>query len=60
MAIKYPWDKWFSRKSFTVKRGKHYTCQTHGMSQQIRNVAASKGITVNITCKDDTLKVKVG
>jgi len=59
MASKYPWDRWFSQKSFNIERGKHFDCQTHGMSQQIRNVAASRGISVTIRCEDNKLKVKV-
>jgi len=57
---KYPWDRWFSQRSFNIERGKHFECQTHGMSQQIRNVAASRGVSVNIRCEDNKLRVKVG
>jgi hypothetical protein len=57
---KYPWDKWFAKSTFRLVQGKHFTCQMHGMAQQIRNVAAARGIPVSIQFKEECLKVKVG
>lgn len=60
MAVRYNWDKWFSRNSFTLTRGKDFECQPHGMAQQIRNAAAPRGLTVSIKHLDGgKLKVKV-
>ena len=58
-AVRYPWDKWFSQKSFRVVRGKHYHCQTHSMAQQIRNFAGENNIGVSIRIKEDTITTKI-
>lgn len=55
---RYPWDKWFAKAKFTLKRGKDFACQTHGMVAQIRNKAAKEKIRMNIVVTDaDTITV---
>ncbi len=56
---KYPWEKWFSRTRFTIKKGKHYDCMTHAMAVQVRSAATRFGVSVSIAVGEDMLKVKV-
>lgn len=53
----YPWDKWFSRKTFTVVRGVDYDCAVHGMASQIRTRASLRGLRVSLEIIDGTIKV---
>lgn len=53
----YPWDKWFSRARFVLRRGKDYNCLPHGMVQQIRNAAAARGVAVSVSVDEGTLTV---
>ena len=55
----YPWERWFSQKSFRIIRGKHFDCQVHGMAQQIRNAASYYGVGVSISVEAETVIVKV-
>lgn len=55
----YPWDKWFARRSLVLVQGKDFACQVHGMSQQIRNKAAKRGIAVAIDIVGRTLQVGI-
>ncbi len=54
---KHPWDKWFGRKKFTLKKGRHYTCKTHSMAQQVRNAASAWGRLVSIRILEDQITV---
>lgn len=52
---KYPWDKWFSRKTPVVlTRGKDYTGKTVGFVIYARQVAKARGyrLTVNVLPND--------
>jgi hypothetical protein len=52
MSIKkkkpYAWKTWFEKGKFKLVRGKDYTCQDHGVSQQCRNWASENGYKVSI------------
>lgn len=54
---KYPWEKWFGEKSYTLRREKDFTCQSYVIAQQIRNRARKLGKTVQITISDNVVKV---
>ncbi len=56
---KYPWDKWFKYKRFTLKAGKHFTCRPYTMAQQVRNVAAERDVKVSIRILADEIKVTI-
>lgn len=58
-GVKYPWDKWFARKSFTLVRGKHYNCQPHSMGILIRLTAAKRGKRVSVSIDEGTIKVRI-
>lgn len=55
----YPWSKWFGRKRFQLVRGKHYHCQPHSMSVQVRNAAANRGLWVSVRIREGLLTVEV-
>jgi len=56
---RYPWDKWFKREKFTLKKGIHYDCMTHSMSVQVRNAARVRGFAVSVHINENTLNVEV-
>lgn len=53
----YPWEKWFAKPRFVLRRYRDYVCLPHGMLQQIRNAAAARGISVSITVDEGDLTV---
>lgn len=55
----YNWDRWFSRKTFTVRRGVHYDCAVHGMASQIRTRASIRGLRVSLEIVDGVVRVTV-
>lgn len=55
----YDWDRWFSRKTFTVQQGKDYDCAVHGMLAQIRTKASQRGLKVSVKTVDGDLTVTV-
>lgn len=58
-GVRYPWDEWFKMSSFTIRRNVQFFCQPHGMSQQIRNAAVTRGKHVTIKIDGDSLTVTV-
>lgn len=56
---RYPWDEWFKKSTFTLKKGRDYVCQTHGMSVQVRTAAAKRGLYVSIETDTDNDQLKV-
>ena len=58
-TYRHPWDTWFSKSSFQLKKGVHFDCQTHSMVVQVRNAATNRGLKVVIQLFDDTLTVTV-
>ena len=55
----YKWDEWFSNPKFKLERGKHFTCQPHGMSIMVRQAARKRGIKVGVHIDENTLIVEV-
>lgn len=65
----YPWDKWFKKKRFKLKKGKDFNCAPHSMSVQVRNAAKKRGKKVSIYIiypevyvhprKDDAVELEV-
>ena len=47
-SVRYDWNRWFKRKSFTLRKGKHYQCMPHSMAVQVRNAAARRGLVVRV------------
>lgn len=54
---KYPWNKWFSRRQFRLRRGKDFRCQVHGMVAQIRKAAKLHRYRPSIQVDKDTITV---
>lgn len=53
----HPFDNWFKKSRFKLVKGKHYNCMPHSMSQQIRNAAAKRGLTVSVHIQGEILIV---
>lgn len=47
----YPVAKWFGYKSFVLRKGKHYTCQTYSMIQKLRKYAGSPEYRLSLQIK---------
>ena len=61
-VVRYPWQKWFDKGRFTLRKGKHYHCQTHSMATLIRLTAAKSkyGLSgVSLRINDDVIKAEV-
>ena len=58
---RYPWEKWFSKKSLTLVRGKHFKISPHGMAQMIRNAAGKEryNVKVSVSIQDDTVRATI-
>ena len=58
---RYPWEKWFTaieeKGRLRLVRGKHYRCQPHSMSVQIRARAIQFGYTLSVKINDDVLVI---
>lgn len=57
--VPYKWDKWFSKRQFTLQQGKDFQCQVHGMASQIRSKACKRGILVSLRIDGDTIVTTV-
>lgn len=57
--VRYPWDRWLSKRRTTLRRGRDFQCQLHSMGVQMRNAALLRGIPVSVHLKDDVLVVEV-
>ena len=57
--MKYPWEKWLSKKRFTLKKGKHFKCSLTAMAQQVRNNAADRELKVSVSTNDELRLLKV-
>lgn len=53
-GINYPWDKWFNRSRFSLKKGQDFHCQVHGMVQQIRNQATKRNVRVSVVVPNES------
>lgn len=58
---RYPWVKWFSKRSFRLLAGRDYDCRTYTMAQMVRNTASRLRYKVSVTVYPDEsgLSVKV-
>lgn len=57
--VPYNWDKWFSKRQFTIRQGKDFQCQVHGMASQIRCKASKRGVLVSLRIDGDTIVTTV-
>jgi len=55
--IRYPWDKWFHKKSFKLVRGEDYFCQPHSMAVQVRGAASKRGLSVHVSINEKVITV---
>lgn len=46
---KYDWENWFKNRVITLERGKHFTCTTKVMGQQVRNAASRYRVKVVVS-----------
>lgn len=51
--IRYPWEEWFRKKNFVLRRGVDYTGRTYAMAQQVRNAASKNNTRVSIKIYDE-------
>lgn len=56
---RHPWDTWFRRNSFSLRKGKHYQCMTHCMMIQLRAAAIKRGLRASVRQSDDALHVHI-
>ena len=49
----YPWDSWFLKERFVIKRGLDYKCSQSVMAQQIRNAAVQRDLRVSLEDLED-------
>lgn len=60
---RYPWEEWFSKAYFVLRKGVDYNCRTYVMVQQIRNAAGptrfNKSIAVRVNADETTIRVRV-
>lgn len=54
---RYPWDKWFRRKKFVLRRGRDFMCMTHGMAVQVRTAAKNRNLQVSVMIEEDNLRI---
>jgi hypothetical protein len=54
---RYPWDQWFRRRKFILRRGVDYLCQPYTMMILIRMKAAQRGMKVSVNIREDELTV---
>lgn len=54
-GARYPWDQWFARSRFTLKRGVHYQCRSDTMAQQVRTAGRRPryGVKVSVEIAED-------
>ncbi len=50
---RYPWELWFRRGTFPLRRGKHYAHLTFSMAQMVRKAARTRGLRVTIRTDPD-------
>lgn len=58
-GLRYPWDDWLSKGRFTLVRGVHYNCATHGMHQTAINAARKRGLKISVRMTDGTITIAV-
>jgi hypothetical protein len=45
---KYPWEEWFARPRFRLRRGRDYSVSTSAMAQMVRNKASEFSVSVHL------------
>ena len=55
----HPFDKWFKHKQCKLIKGKHFFCQPHSMSVQLRNAAHKRGVKISVHIQGEILIIKV-
>lgn len=58
---RYPWDDWFKRPEFRLRRKRDYNGRTDTFIQQVRRAATVRRLGIEIVVSDDnsTLTVRV-
>lgn len=56
---RHPWDKWFSRNRFTLKKGRDYEGKSHAMGVQVRRKADQKNLSVSIFVEETKILVTI-
>jgi len=56
---RYPWDAWFSRQEFTLRRGVDFFCQPYSMMILVRLKAKQRGFRVTVHIQEDRLTVTI-
>lgn len=55
----YPWQQWFKRRRFVLRRGEDYFCPQGSMAQQIRNAASRLDLLITLIEEDESFTVFV-
>ncbi len=58
-VIRYPWERWFSKKKTTLVHGKDFKCLPHSMAVQIRQAAIRYGYDVSVYLEVKTIQLVV-
>jgi hypothetical protein len=55
-GVRYPWNRWFGKRTFTLTRGVDYLVETHGMRGMLYRHAANRGIRIRLRVANDTIQ----
>lgn len=55
----YDWERWFSRGTFDLRRGKHYRTLDETIGRMVRNVASARSMSASIEWMPWGLRVTV-
>lgn len=55
----YPWDLWFSQPRTVLERGRDYRCSQSTMTQNVRNQAWRRGVSVKLTDCGNSIVMEV-
>ena len=55
----YPWDKWFSTKTRTLKQGVHFDSMLHSMAAIIRTAAAKRDYSVSLSINEEKKTITI-
>ncbi len=58
-CAKFPWKEWFSRHTFTLKKGQHFQYRTDTMATTVRTNAKRWGVRVSIHITEDAKSLVV-
>lgn len=58
-GTRYPWDKWFRKRSFTLTQGKEFKITLRGMYHMIRNRASARGVSLQVLPDEEKRTIKV-